>query len=86
MTKRYLKRHLKNCEACDLPFRSARRDARFCSASCRQAAHRARAVTELSPDVTADASPVTKPRTQLAHDIAQAKAWIDWAHDERPQL
>ena len=79
------KRYDRACDACGQAFWTSRRDAKYCSGRCRQAAHRAQAVTEASRP---DAAPVTKPpkKSQLAHDIDVAKAWIEWSHDERPTL
>ena len=43
---------LRQCQACGQTFELTRADARFCSATCRQAAHRRREVTDNVTDVT----------------------------------
>jgi predicted amidophosphoribosyltransferase len=76
------KRHDQVCADCRSDFQSVRRDARFCSDRCRKALKRT--APRNSPPTSRTKPP--KPRTQLAHDIEVAKAWIEWSHDERPQI
>ena len=86
VTPKHIKRIPKFCEACHLGFMAARRDARFCSARCRQASHRAKSVTEASRHDVAPVTKPPKPKSQQSLDIDVAKAWIEWSHDEKPTL
>ena len=61
---------------------ATRRDARFCSDGCRKASSRAK--PPLSPDSKSDMP--AKPRTQFAHNIATAEAYIAWRRDNYPRI
>lgn len=89
MTRRRIRRKQKVCEACHQEFQANRRDARFCSGRCRQRAHRAGAVTEDPLPVTIEGKAVTdeeKPKSQFAHNIAVAEAYLEWKRWEKPTL
>ena len=74
--------HAQVCAYCHSDFQSVRRDARFCSDRCRKALKR---TTPRISRPTSRTKPA-KPRSQFAHDIAVAEAWIAWSHDEKPTL
>ena len=79
------KRHDQVCAYCCTDFQSVRYDARFCSDRCRKALKRT--ATRISPPTsrTKPAKP-PRPKSQFAHDIEVAEAWIEWSHDEKPSL
>ena len=86
MTRRRPRRKHKLCESCHQGFWANRRDARFCGDSCRQRAFRDRKrdipVTEAAEAVTEQ----EKPKSQFAHNIATAEAWIAWRKDNHPRI
>jgi len=77
--------HDQVCAYCRSHFRSVRSDARYCSERCRKALKR-RALRTSSPVLQTKPQKPPKPKSQQAHDIATAEAWIDLSHDEKPTL
>lgn len=63
----------RHCEGCDQVFRPKRSNQKYHDAACRQAAYRARNVTERTESVTETGESVTDERPWW---LIQAEAWI----------
>ena len=84
MARHRLRRRPGVCANCHQPFLASRRDARYCSATCRKAAHRSRSVAGSVPDEPEAVTGSDKPRS---YDLDAAMAYLEWKRQyERPEL